>query len=316
MQFISIYTNVVTGEHYSAEGKSFANGLPEIYVNSQFLLYWQLYHSTPNADTDSVDVQFWQKTDRFAGCVAKFTCDNDWTHKISGKVDVKTNISAGQEFPETLDVTINNASTANIASSGEVTIYNAHGQFESILFYARQINGNIVTLYIGTGVYAKYGHSGSENATVSQEVLFQAFSDPDLSESEKGLFVFDVVATSTKLQKVVDTVNSGTIAIKALEILPYMLMEDGSIVQYPAYQYTKASLRTTMAEAGTPAQPGDVLKSEIAAEIKKQIAEKNISSDTLSVLDAGNYFVSENVEGALQEIGATLNGLEAELAEV
>ena len=40
------------------------------------------------------------------------------------------------------------------------------------------------------------------------------------------------------------------------------------------------------------------------------------SADKLPVMDAGNYFTSDNVEGVLQEIGETLDGLEAELAEI
>ena len=40
------------------------------------------------------------------------------------------------------------------------------------------------------------------------------------------------------------------------------------------------------------------------------------SADKLPVMDAGNYFTSDNVEDALQEIGETLDGLEAELAEI
>lgn len=317
MQFISIYTNVKTGEHYSAEGKSYANGTPEIYVNSEFLLYWQLYAATPDADSDSVNVANWQKTDRFSGCVAKLTCDDDWIHKISGKLFLASDIEAGEEFPETITIEISNASTLDIAKEGELTLYNSQGVYESIAYTSRSISGNDVTLEIGSGVIAQHSHTSGQDVTVSQEVLFQALSDPELSDPENGLFVFSVIVNSAKLQKLVDVNNTGTIPIKAIELLPYLTDENNNIIQYPAFQYERASLKITMGEVGGTAQAGSALKDRIELAVEEKLNEMGIGfASAVQIDDESGYYTSDTVEGALQEIGAILNGLEAELAEV
>lgn len=47
-----------------------------------------------------------------------------------------------------------------------------------------------------------------------------------------------------------------------------------------------------------------------------QIDPEGSISEELNIKDLGNYFMSNSVEGALQEIGATLSGLEILLASI
>lgn len=323
MQEIHIYTNTLSGEHYDLTGKSYRKGTPEIYVNSRFMVYWQLYSSTPGANLESVDVATWTKNEKFAGCVAKLTCDNDWIKNVIGSLSAGNEIATGKQFPATVTISVNSSEIEDIAPSGQLTFYNTHGEYQSVLYTSKEFQGNTVIFTIDNqGTEAKYSYSEGDSVGITQEVLFQSFCDTDLSNPENGLFVFEVIASSGKLHRLSNATTAGSVAIKGIELLPYIVAEDNTIVQYPSFIFTKAALLTTMAEAGTPAQPGDILKSEIAAEIKKQLAESGgsgggaSSADKLPVTDVGNYFTSENVEGALQEIGATLNGLEAELAEV
>lgn len=321
MQEIHILTNTLSGEHYDQTGKSYRKGTPEIYINSRFIVYWQLYSSTPGANLESVNVSAWVKSEKFAGCVAKFTCDNDWIKNVSGKLS-GSGIAADSQFPASVTISVPFAEKEDIAPSGQLTFYSDNGKYESVLYTAREIQENAVIFTLDNeGTKAKNGYTSGDIVNITQEVLFQSFCDTDLSDPDNGLFVFEVIASSGKLHRLANTTTSGSVAVKGIELLPYIIAADNTILQYPSFIFTKAALLTTIAEAGTPAQPGDVLKYEIAAEIKKQIAESGgsggaSSADKLPVTDAGNYFVSENVEGVLQEIGATLDGLEAELAEV
>ena len=50
-----------------------------------------------------------------------------------------------------------------------------------------------------------------------------------------------------------------------------------------------------------------------AATGRRAYVIKNFSASQLAVADAGNHFSSDTVEGALQEIGAALDGVETEL---
>lgn len=265
MQRIIINTNVATQEHYDENGFSIRGGSPRIVANSEFMLTWNLYSATPGANRDGADVSTWTRHTGYAGCTARLGCDDDWMHRVSGTYAGEA-ITAGGAVPSTLTVTINGATDQNLSFSGLVTLYNASGEYETFLYTSRTISGNTVSFNVGSGLTAEHSYSNGNTATCSQELFFQASADPQLSNPGNGIFVFKVRSTSTKLKKIIDTINGEVIGIQGLELLPFSV--DGTTVtQYPSLFLDTPILVTTMQEVGTPDQIPDSMIDPIGEEV-------------------------------------------------
>ncbi|MBQ7404236.1 MAG: hypothetical protein IJW05_12460 [Lentisphaeria bacterium] len=326
MNRIVIRTNTVTNRNFDEFGNFFSLGNPRISVNSTFQVEWYLYTATPDANEESLDVSSWTTDASFSGYSAVLTCDSDWVHRVSGTL-VSGSISAGGTFPEQLTVNIANAKSQNISPSGKFSIYNSNGMFQTVIYTGMEIlsDGKSVLLTLGSGVKADYAFNDGDSVTVSQEVYFESVNSAELSDPANGKFVFNVTARSRKLQAVVDTAGSGSIAIQGIELLPFLIDEENNYTQAPAYLLDSAVLVSTIGDPIGDADVSDPLKSEIGAIVDEKLKDYsggggggsgNGTASNTTITDSGNYYESTTVEGALQEIGTKLNGVEAALAEI
>lgn len=285
MNTLVIRTNTITRENFNENGAAFLTS-PKIIVNSTFRLEWYLY-----SDTDSEDVSEWVKDTSLSGYSAIVTCDSDWVHRVTGTLETES-IPEGSEFPEQITVKIAAANTKNIAPSGKFTIYSSNGMFQTVMYTGMEIqeDNQSVILDIGSGVSSKYNFRSSDSVTVSQEVYFDAINTAEFSEPENGKFVFDVVARSRKLQKLVDTLAAGTISVKGLELMPFTTDGDGNYIQAPAYLVDSAYLASTLGDPVSDAQVPDPVKSEIAGIVGGLIKGK--LAYTVSDLTEGKILIS------------------------
>lgn len=273
MQEIKILTNINTNAHYTSEGKSFESGNPIITAQSNFVLYWQLYETTPNADEIDVNVTEWKKAKAYTGCNAKLTCDDSWATKVAVTLSGENGISAGSEFPENINCIIaGNAAPEEISGNGEITLYNDEGSNETLYYDSFHADGSSVHFHVGTGIKAKYDHNNNEQCYVTQSVLFSAYSDTELSSPANGLFVFHVYADSNKLKMLKDRNDSGIISVVGLELLPY-ITNNGIIDIFPAFLFDRLQLKVTLGQVGISAEIGEEIKNSIYDEVNTLIAQ-------------------------------------------
>lgn len=272
MQEIRILTNINTNSHYTFEGKSFEAGNPIVAVQSNFIVYWQLYKTTPNANADDVNIAIWEKARTYSGCNAKLTCDDSWATRIIATLNLSGDISKGDEFPENIVCNVSGVMASEISATGEITIYNNEGAIESLYYHSYVVSENTVSFHVGQGVYAKHNHVDKESCFITQSSLFSAYADSALSSPADGLFVFKVFANSNKLQKLKDQNDSGIIPVVGMEILPYIVTETGINV-FPAFLFDGFTLATTLGHVGVAAELGEEVKDSIFDEVNSLVSQ-------------------------------------------
>lgn len=271
MQNMVIRTNTRTKEHFDKNGISFRNNTPEISIGSKFILEWYLYTETADADSESPDISSWVSDTNLSGYSAIVTADDDFIHAVSGTL--VSPIIENEPFPEMIQIKIDGAKSKNIAKSGKATFYNASREFQTILYSDVIISDDSV--YIQVQGTAKYSFETGSEANVSQEVYIRSMNIAELSEPEKGKFVFEISTNSAKLNKAIQTLNSKTLSIKGIELMPFTAdAETGEYIQAPAYLVDTAVLISTIGDPIINAESSDVVKSEIAEFVSSMVKSK------------------------------------------
>lgn len=242
---IKINTNITTGEHFNGDGASFRSSEPQVSYRSNFLVAWQLFTETPNADESGVNLSLWTPAD-FSGCGAIVTCDNDFRHRIAGTL--ATAINTGETVSS---VTIKtSAASADVPESGMISLYSDSGSVKDIEYSGMTITANGYILQLSEEFNADANYPAGSSANISQEPLFQAMYIPEESDPVKGLFVFDCYAYSKRLAALADTSAGRNITVQGLEILPFATDDNSVIRELPAYLIDTFTLNVNLAEVG------------------------------------------------------------------
>lgn len=268
MPEIIIRQNTVTGEVCDADGNYFAARMPSVSVKSKFLLKWYLYTETRGINEGN-GITDWIPDTQYENCGALLTCDNDFIHRINGKL--ATAISAGSAVTEMTVTISNSADSVKIPQAGFVRIISATGELIDIAYTARTISGTSVIFTVEFTATETF----EQNITVKilQQPYFQAVFDPVQSDPANGMFAFEAVAYSTKLASVADTANSRYIACEGIELLPYFIGEDNSYNESPSFICETFGLTINMGEAGTNFDVPTPIENEIAAMVNAAVAE-------------------------------------------
>lgn len=322
MQKLIIRTNTRTRECFDENGISFRNGTPEISIGSKFLLEWYLYSETPDADTETPDITAWIPDTSMDGYTAVVTADDDWLHSIKGTLSAS--IAENAAFPQMLQVNIPDAKNKNISKTGKVTLCNASREYQTILYNDILVNGDSV--YVQVEGVAKYPFESDDIANVSQETYIRAYNIAELSDPQNGKFVFEIYTNSTKLIQATQNLNSQTLSIKGIELMPFKVeSESHEYIQAPAYLLDSAILVSTIGDVFIGGEINNPVKSEIDAYIDEKLkgfspggggeGGSNQAVD-IKITDSGNHFIATNVEGALAELAEKIGNVETVLAEI
>lgn len=247
-QTLIIRSNIHSKEYFDTQGLPFTMGYPEFTLDSTCRIEWHLYEKTPCAGNAVSNPETWSRAS-YPDCSALLTCDNDQYRRVSGlllhPISAKTVI-------RNIQLKIDDPAEKNIQSDGFITLYNTNGKHETFTYTSFRITDSSVTFEIAESETA-YAHDAGETVTVSQQTLFQQTPVLKESDPENGIFIFDVVIHSAKLQKKADQNTRGKIAGVWLELLPYKIDAENHYLQYDPFLLKCCSIIIPLGEPGAMA---------------------------------------------------------------
>lgn len=325
---IHIYQNTLSGRCYNAKGATFGEYEPSVSYKSTFRLWWHLVTSDEGSDTETANVETWAKAN-LAGCSARLTCDNDFIHRINGKL--KTAITAETAFSQII-LTVSGADHTNIPSNGMITITSASGKNFDFEYTSLTIEGTTVTCDLGGEVTISENLAENATAKISQEVLFQSDNNAELSAPENGLFVFDCVAYSNKLIKAQETANSRFIDVMGIECLPFIVIEDGIVQEMPSYICETFKVSVNMGEAGSNPQLTPAEKNNAALIVQNLVSQGmsvelyNSTTDTwepysdsvtyTTAYTKYRFWLTSAGESSIKSVVPLLNGIDGSTPQI
>ena len=261
---ITIYTNVVTGENYNADGNLFSSTSPSMFYKNRETVRWQLCSETPDLDEYSymgdgeeterlTPENSWTKYTGFSGLTglsAYLTADNNFTMKLRGSL--KAAVSSGSV--STISAEIEGATLATIPKTGIVTLFTHDGESETVEYSSREIANGTVTFTCASGSSVEESYSVGDVMDVGEAVYMQATLDLLESDIANGLFVFTITAYSTKLR--MDIVYSDIVGltVRGLELCIFQAdVQDDSLQVLNRYLVNSFTIRSGIADvdAGT-----------------------------------------------------------------
>lgn len=265
---ITIYTNVITGANYDADGNLFSSTSPYMFYKNRETVRWQLCSDTPDlqgemeytGDDDEPQTltpeDAWTKYTGFDGVTglgAYLTADNNFTMKLRGTL--KTAIPSGTV--SSVVATIDGATFANIPQSGIVTLFHENGNSETIEYTERDIDieTKTVTFTCAEGASVENPYDVNDYMDVGESVYMQASLDYSASDVPNGLFVFTITAYSQKLR--MDIVYSDIIGltVRGLELCIFQSdTQDDSLQVLNRYLVNSFTIRSGIADVDSGGQ--------------------------------------------------------------
>lgn len=274
---LTLYLNTVTREWFDADGNSFRDGYPQFAYLTENSVQINLRSETPANDDATVDVTQWVVDSSFAsisGIGALLTIDNDYVHKLKG--ELLSEVSAGSVSSVT--ATIDDANYAKIPSSGVVRLFDAFGNYESLAYNARSIEGASVTFTTSgtvTGTYAVGATVDCDQAPYCSATLKSTSSD-----WSKGRLLFDLVVDSERLREEMAYNDTARLTVRGLELLIFKT-SDGADVPIVAYLCDTAAVTGLIGSVGYEAAPPDAMQNKISGVVDQLIAAETVSGGAI-----------------------------------
>jgi hypothetical protein len=216
------YLNTTDTLFLDETGQMFRDGFPRLIVGGHETVEIQLVKESPNYGTEEAAPDRWAADSSWGeidGISAMLTIDNDYIHRIAGKLSSPAAASA-----TSVSATITGAGAEDIPLSGTLRIYSASGNYENVSYTSREITGTAVTFTLGTSLVNDYPQGASIDC--KQSPLASCFLDALSSDWESGKLVFDLAVDSLRLRQESEYSNSATIAIPGMELLLYQTTSD------------------------------------------------------------------------------------------
>ena len=261
-----IRSNVHSKENFDGRGQQFERGAPFFYLDSTIRVEWHLYENTPDAGSPSANPDRWTPAS-YPGCSALLTCDNDRLRRVSGTLNQK--ISAENTIDE-ISLQIKDPEEQDIQSNGFITLYNSRGEYETFTYTSFSITESVIIFQIASAA-TRFQHNIGETVTITQQVLFQQIPVPAESYPEKGIFVFDILVNSAKLQKKADQNRKGKIPGVWLELLPFRIDTENHYCQYQSFQLKCCSIVIPLGEPGAAAYSAGNLDMMLTAFVQQML---------------------------------------------
>lgn len=262
-----IRTNTQTLSHYDEDGASFRSGVPRISCGSSFKVKWYLYSETPDHNTTNIDFTTWKPDPGYAGCYAKFTCDNDYNKNAYGTL--AGDITSGNQ---TYDVKVkfsSDFSNLYITKNGILTFYTNSGDTEYVAYDRYTVNESekSVTFFFENANIFAFDYAEGNRCGATQEPLFEANHNTVESDPAKGLFVFDVKAYSRKFKNLAE--GQSSISSLGFELLPYMVKDanTGETEERPSFLLDSVSLVNSIGHTGFQAAVPETVKDTMVTTI-------------------------------------------------
>lgn len=252
---IKIFTNVITGKSYDANGDLFEDGMPQVFYKSTERVFWQLCTETPDFAEGSnlTPEEAWTKCTDYAqyqAVGAFLTADSDYVKRLPGTL--ASGISAGTVT--SISATIEGADFDTIPPTGVVELFASDGSSEIVKYASRTIEDGTVTFTAVSGSSVEKAYDSGSAMDCSQEALMQAALDTQNSDVANGLFAFRITAFSRKLHDLVAYSDVKSVDVMGLELALFRIDSDtNAVVDLERFEVDTFQIRTGMAE--TSANP-------------------------------------------------------------
>ena len=313
-----IYIDTTKRSFFDENGLPLPDGFPVLSYKKEEKIQFQLCTESPGAGTEGAKPETWRKDTSFAsaGTTALLSADKDFIRRHKG--ELKQDYQAGGDR---LTVAITGATRTDIPPSGTVRLYDNTGVVEAVGYSEVLTNGKLLVFVLAAPAAKDY--SAGAFLDVPDELYAQAAMEPN-SDPANGLFAFSLFVYSPKLRGAMEYQNIKTLSsLAGLELL--IFSTDGqNTTLLDNFLCTTVSLQATMAEANPnpqiPDAEADRLVALISAEVQRQLqgyapggsGGSNNAADIIISAES-QFYAGMDIEAALQQIGAELDGLEAEL---
>lgn len=262
-----IYINTVTRECFNESGDFFKSNMPQIPYLSKEDVKIVLCTITDGGNDAGASPENWTRDTSYnvAGIGAMLTVDSDYIHKLKGELAAE--VPAGSVSSVT--ATIASASYAKIPSSGVLRLFDAYGNYETLSYTARSIEGTSVTFTTSGTLTGTY----ETGATVDceQSPYCSAMLDTAASNVEQGEFVFHLVVNSDRLREEMDYTDTEKLSVKGIELLIYKT--EGSEDQIlNAFICDTFSIVGTIGAVGFESDPPDGTENKLAGLVDQLLA--------------------------------------------
>ena len=316
---MKVYLNTNENLFLDQMGQMFRDGLPRLIVGGHETFEIMLKTNTPDYGSEGADPDSWPVDSSWSeidGISAMLTLDSDYILQIAGKL--LEDIAAGSL---TAVAEIKDVENEDIPQSGTIRIYAANGDYEDVAYSQREISGSNITFTLGTALVGSYPADSSLDCR--QSPLASCFLNAADSDWESGKLVFDLAVDSLRLRRETAYSNSATIAIPGMELLLFHTTADSITRKIKAFVWDSVSLWKTQGDPGSTAPAPDDSKNYIAAEIQRQLQNLvpgggggSTNAADIMISSESEFYGGMDVTSALQQIGAELDGLEAELEKI
>ena len=271
--------DTATGTWYNAAGGRFLFGSPTIPAGARdeirIILVTGRAAQYDNAPTPE---EAWPRDTTYGDCSAVLTVDADFLHRQRG--ELSSAVTAGAE---SLTITIPDLIPTALPQKGNIRLFDNSGTAESVAYDGFTVTGNEAVFNLTASPAREY----AAGATGDAPQLPYCFAEMSESKSEpgNGLFVFDLVADSTRLRAEMAQLNRSALPVAGLEFL--LMQQD-----HPAQSFLLTSFRLTNTlhawEGDAPPEPEFVSKQlpELVEDMLPAVVEDKLPAVVEDMLPA------------------------------
>lgn len=309
-----VYLNTTENIFLDEYGQIFRDGFPRLTVGGKETFEILLVKSSPDYGTEAAKPDNWEPDAYWAsvdGVSAMLTVDSDYIQRIAGKLSAEASAGA-------MEIRADIGNAEDIPLTGSVRIYSPSGAYEEIAYTGRNVSCSSVSFVLGTALRQSYPQATAVDC--KQSPLATCYLNAGSSDWSRGKLVFDLDVDSFRLRQETAYNNSATISIPGMELLLFST-SDNVTQKIRAFLWDSVTLWKTQGDPGNAAPVPDAEKNYIAAEIQRQLqglspgggGGGSTNASDIIISAESEYYAGMDVASALQQIGAELDGLEAEL---